>query len=112
MIRYRTPADFVVRHTLRGHLLSWIHFAQARSPGGVPGVAARYDFLLLEEDFLLLADDFLLGTLAPAFRASESPIAIACLRLLTFLPDQPPFNVPASRSCIAFLTLLCAFLHI
>src|SRR5260370_5228038 len=31
-----------------------------------------------------------LGTLAPFFRASESPIAIACLRLFT-APPLPPF---------------------
>jgi len=46
------------------------------------------------------------GTFAPALRACESPIAIACLRLLTFLPDLPLFSVPRLRSCIAFLTLL------
>jgi hypothetical protein len=64
---------------------------------------------LLDEDFFLLDDDFF-GTLPPAFLASDSPIAIACLRLLTFLPDRPLLSVPALRSCIAFLTLLCAFL--
>jgi hypothetical protein len=69
------------------------------------------DFLeldFLEADFLEL--DFFFGTLAPAFRACESPMAIACLRLLTFLPDLPLLSVPRLRSCIAFLTLLCAFL--
>ena len=50
------------------------------------------------------------GTLPPARRASDSPIAIACLRLFTFLPDLPLRNVPALRSCIAFSTLDCAFL--
>ena len=50
------------------------------------------------------------GTFAPAFRASLSPIAIACLRLVTFLPDRPDLSVPRFRSCIARLTLLCAFL--
>src|SRR6185503_2014014 len=49
------------------------------------------------------------GTFAPAFRACESPIAIACLRLVTFFPDLPLFNVPFLRSCIAFFTLLAAF---
>src|SRR2546427_1958185 len=29
------------------------------------------------------------GTFAPALRASERPIAIACLRLVTFFPDFP-----------------------
>jgi len=41
-------------------------------------------------------------------RASERPIAIACLRLVTFLPDLPLFSVPSFRSCIAFFTLLRA----
>jgi hypothetical protein len=67
------------------------------------------------EDFLLLrvffAEDFFLGgTFAPARRACDSPIAIACLRLFTFLPDLPLFKVPRLRSCIACLTFLAAFL--
>jgi hypothetical protein len=62
------------------------------------------DFLLFDEDF------FLLGTFPPAFRASDRPIAIACLRLVTFLPERPDLSVPSLRSCIAFLTLLDAFL--
>ena len=41
------------------------------------------------------------GTLPPARRASESPIAIACFLLLTFLPDRPLFSVPLLRSCSA-----------
>jgi hypothetical protein len=44
------------------------------------------------------------GTLAPARRASESPMAIACLRLVTFFPERPLFKVPRLRSCIALLT--------
>src|SRR5437016_14649298 len=59
--------------------------------------------------YFFLDADFLRGTLAPARRASDSPIAIACLRLLTFLPDRPLFSVPFFFSCIARLTLLCAF---
>lgn len=50
------------------------------------------------------------GTLAPSFRASDNPIAIACFLLVTFLPDRPLFNVPRFRSCIAFSTFLLAFL--
>ena len=57
--------------------------------------------------YLLLA--FLRGTLAPARRASERPIAIACFRLVTFLPDRPLFKVPLLRSRIALLTFCCAF---
>jgi hypothetical protein len=49
------------------------------------------------------------GTFAPERRACESPIAIACLRLVTFFPDRPLRNVPRLRSCTAFLTLLDAF---
>jgi hypothetical protein len=36
-------------------------------------------------------------------------MAIACLRLVTFLPERPLRSVPRLRSCIARLTLLCAF---
>jgi hypothetical protein len=35
------------------------------------------------------------GTFFPSRRASESPIAIACFRLFTFLPERPLFSVPA-----------------
>ena len=67
------------------------------------------DFLLV--DFLLVAGFFFFaGTLPPARRASERPIAIACLRLLTFLPERPLFNVPLLRSFIAFSTFSEAFL--
>jgi hypothetical protein len=46
------------------------------------------------------------GTLAPFFRASESPIAIACARLLTVppCPDFPLLSVPFFRRCIALST--------
>jgi hypothetical protein len=38
------------------------------------------------QDFARELDDFFFGTLAPFFRASDSPIAMACLRLFT----RPP----------------------
>src|SRR5262245_45859553 len=60
--------------------------------------------------FSYLLRPFLLGTLAPFLRASDRPMAIACLRLLTFLPEPPLFKVPCLRLCIARLTLDCAFL--
>ena len=44
--------------------------------------------------FYFLEEDFFGGTLAPASRASESPIAIACLRLLTFFPLRPDLSFP------------------
>ena len=49
------------------------------------------------------------GTRLPSRRASESPIAIACLRLLTLRPERPLFNVPALRFFIARSTLAEAF---
>jgi hypothetical protein len=47
---------------------------------------------------------FFLGTFAPAFRAFERPIAMACLRLFTFLPLRPLFSFPRFISCISVLT--------
>jgi len=51
-----------------------------------------------------------LGTLSPSRRASDNPIAIACLRLVTFLPDRPERSDPCLRSCMALSTFLDAFL--
>src|SRR5687767_12176731 len=65
--------------------------------------------LLLLELPLLLLELFFLGTFPPAFLASDRPMAIACLRLVTFLPLRPDFNVPCFLSCIAFSTLSWAF---
>jgi hypothetical protein len=53
---------------------------------------------------------FLRGTFPPARRACERPMAIACLRLVTFLPERPLLKVPRLRSRIAFLTFCDAFL--
>src|ERR1700683_3262190 len=54
--------------------------------------------------------DFFRGTLAPFLRASESPMAMACLRLFTVppLPPFPLFKVPFFSRCIALFTLLPA----
>jgi hypothetical protein len=41
------------------------------------------------------------GTFFPFARASESPIAIACFRLLTFFPEPPERSVPFFRFLIA-----------
>jgi hypothetical protein len=49
-----------------------------------------------------------LGTLAPFFRASERPIAIACFLLLTFLPDLPLLSVPVLRFFMARPTFFAA----
>jgi hypothetical protein len=54
-------------------------------------------------------EDFFRGTLAPAFRASDRPIAIACFRLLTFFPERPDFRVPRFIARISRSTDLPAF---
>jgi hypothetical protein len=57
--------------------------------------------------------DFLFGTFLPFFRAFDSPMAIACLRLLT-LPSFPPgplLAVPRVYRCISLLTSLPALLE-
>jgi hypothetical protein len=48
-------------------------------------------------------DDVRAGTFAPFSRASLSPIAMACLRLVTFRPE-PLLSVPFFRRRIAELT--------
>src|ERR1700681_3720441 len=55
---------------------------------------------------------FFIGTLAPFLRASERPMAIACLRLVTLppLPPWPERSVPRFSRCRALLTLLPAAL--
>jgi hypothetical protein len=76
----------------------------------------RYRFDLRPDLFLLLRlllelffEPFFGGTFFPSRRASERPIAIACLRLLTFLPDRPLFKVPDLRFFIARPTFADAF---
>jgi hypothetical protein len=60
------------------------------------------------EDFFFV---FFGGTFFPSRLASDSPIAIACLRLLTLRPDRPLFKVPALRFFIVRSTLADAFLE-
>src|SRR5687768_2065021 len=36
-------------------------------------------------------------------------MAMACLRLVTFLPERPLLSLPRLRSCIARFTFCCAF---
>jgi len=61
--------------------------------------------LRLEEDDPLL---FFAGTFFPLRRASESPMATACLRLFTVFPLRPDFSFPRLNSCISRLTSLPA----
>jgi len=52
------------------------------------------------------------GTLAPFFRASDKPMAMACFRLFTLppLPPLPDLRVPFLRRRIALSTRFCAAL--
>jgi hypothetical protein len=52
--------------------------------------------------------DLRFGTFLPFLRASERPIAMACLRLLTVLPLLPLFSVPFLRLRMAPRTSLAA----
>ena len=61
---------------------------------------------LQKVSYFFLDPPFFGGTLAPAFGAFDSPMAIACLRLVAFFPDRPLFRVPRFRSCIASLTFV------
>src|SRR5437016_2729472 len=49
------------------------------------------------------------GTFAPARRACERPMAIACSRLVTFLPERPDLRIPRFRSRMACFTFWAAF---
>jgi hypothetical protein len=72
---------------------------------------ARGHFLDARFLAVFLVFEVFLGTFLPSALASESPMAIACLRLLTFLPDRPLLRVPALRFFIARPTLADAFLE-
>jgi len=52
---------------------------------------------------------FRAGTLPPARRASERPIAMACLRLVTFLPERPERSFPCFISDMDRSTFCDAF---
>jgi hypothetical protein len=51
---------------------------------------------------------FFFGTFLPALRALESPIAIACFLLVTFLPLLPLRNLPSFLAFISVSTLFPA----
>src|SRR3954451_11843809 len=63
--------------------------------------ASRIDIVGFQEAFFR-------GTFLPAFRALESPIAMACLRLFTLplLPSGPLLAVPRLYRCISLFTSL------
>jgi hypothetical protein len=81
-------------------------FREEIAPHHLEQAPRRYFFL--REDLRLRP--FLRGTLAPARRASDKPMAIACLRLFTFFPERPLRSVPRFRSCIARFTFCRDFL--
>lgn len=73
----------------------------------------RLEALLLEDlrlEDLLLEDlrDLRGGTFSPLRRASDRPMAIACLRLLTFRPLRPLRSVPLERFFMARSTFFDA----
>jgi len=70
-------------------------------PAEVNQAALRWE----DEDDELL---FFAGTFLPDRRASDRPIAIACLRLFTFLPLRPILRRPRLNSCISRSTFLPA----
>lgn len=77
-------------HTTEKRQLSYLESVSPRRAR-----ASGYLFLLarLREVFREVLRDDLRGTFAPFFRASLSPIAMACLRLFTFWPE-PLRSVP------------------
>src|SRR5437868_14308362 len=86
--------------------LHWLHFWPGSGnvmPRAGKSRLARCQFSQL---------GFFRGTLAPFFRASERPIAIACFLFFTRppLPAFPDLRVPRFRRLIALLTVFCAVL--
>jgi hypothetical protein len=55
-----------------------------------------------------LVHDFFSGTFAPAFRASDNPMAMACFLLVTFLPLRPLLSLPLFMARISLSTLFPA----
>jgi hypothetical protein len=71
--------------------------------------ALRFDFFpVFFFDPLRFFDAFF-GTFLPFALASDKPIAMACLRLLTLRPERPLRKVPALRFFIARSTSADAF---
>jgi hypothetical protein len=73
-------------------------------------IKVNYLFALRFLELFLFFEVFF-GTFLPSALASERPMAIACLRLLTLRPERPLFRVPALRFFIARPTLADAFLE-
>lgn len=72
-----------------------------------PRLALRF----LEPFLEVFFDPFLRGgTLPPSRRASDRPMAMACLRLLTFLRERPDRKLPLFISSMLRWTFFDAFL--
>jgi hypothetical protein len=66
-----------------------------RCPSRSGPSSGTWDYDMVEKAARTSGDqDIFLGTFSPFFRAFERPIAMACLRLLTF-PPRPPLPVLA-----------------
>jgi hypothetical protein len=96
----------------------WIALPSLSSGGHSPDPFARNDglsyfFALRFFEVLRFVEAFFFdaffGTFLPSALASDNPIAIACLRLFTFRPERPLFNVPALRFFITRSTSAEAF---
>src|SRR5579883_1610596 len=85
------------------------HAAGFMSPGpGTPSLPGRPD-----QDFFLRPPFFFFGTFLPFLRASDRPMAMACLRLFTLppLPPLPLLSLPLFCFLTAFFTSLRALLE-
>src|ERR1700735_4579566 len=88
--------------------------AHSRDPLAHAGYESAYFFAFRFFAVFFFAAFFFeafFGTFLPSARASERPIAIACLRLVTFRPERPLFKVPALRFFITRSTSAEAFLE-
>ena len=112
IVAHCTPEDLVKKPTPTGQAL--LEFNQRHQQRGVaranPTAVAECASASNRQDFFVdfLLEDFFFGTLPPARRACDRPIAIACFLLVTFFPE-PLFSAPRLRSCIAFSTFSDAF---
>src|SRR6185312_6217430 len=80
--------------------MEWRRAAPEATAREVNQAALRWE----DDDELLFFD----GTFLPSRRASDRPIAMACLRLFTFLPLRPILRRPRLNSCISRSTFLLA----
>src|SRR5436309_2536870 len=85
-------------------VISHLHYDHA----GGAGFFAKSELVVQQDEYSYAHHPA--GFFAPFFRASLSPMAIACLRLLTFLPLRPLVSVPRFFRRIALFTIELVFL--